>query len=88
MYLYIGQDALIQEIDVIGIFDLDNTSWSKTTREFLSTAERAGEVESAGTGIPKSFVLCHNGEKQTVILSQLETSTLKSRSGVIPGGLV
>ncbi len=88
MYLYAGQDVLIWEDSVIGIFDLDNSSWSKTTRKFLSAAEKAGEVENAGAGIPKSFILCHNGKRQTVFLSQLETSTLKNRSGFVPGKLV
>ena len=34
-YLHIGQNAMIPEKRIIGIFDLDITSQSKRTREFL-----------------------------------------------------
>ena len=35
MYLEIGNDLLIESRAVLGVFDLDNTSWSKRTRAFL-----------------------------------------------------
>ena len=35
MYLSIGNDMAVRDRNVIGIFDLDNTSTSKKTREFL-----------------------------------------------------
>ena len=34
-YLHIGQNAMIPAKRIIGIFDLDITSQSKRTREFL-----------------------------------------------------
>lgn len=34
-YLHIGQNAMIPEKRIIGIFDLDITSQSRRTREFL-----------------------------------------------------
>ena len=44
MYLHLGQDALVKTSDVIGIFDLDNTTVSKNTRDFLARAEKKGRV--------------------------------------------
>ena len=35
MYLHLGQSTLLQERDILGIFDLDNASWAYKTREFL-----------------------------------------------------
>ena len=35
MYLSIGNDMAVRESSLIGIFDLDNTTTSKRTREFL-----------------------------------------------------
>ena len=40
MYLYLGGNILIHEEDIVGIFDLDNTSWGKWTRRLLSEAEK------------------------------------------------
>ena len=54
-YLHIGQNAMIPEKRIIGIFDLDITSQSKRTREFLEKAEREGVVVPVTEDIPKSF---------------------------------
>lgn len=77
-YVYLGGDAVLDEDNIIGVFDLDNTSWSHRTREFLARAEQEGRVKSAAEDIPRSFVLCANGDK-TVILTQPSPATLARR---------
>ncbi|MBQ5748621.1 MAG: DUF370 domain-containing protein, partial [Oscillospiraceae bacterium] len=59
MYIPIGMDLSVRERAVIGVFDLDNTSWSKRTKEFLERAEENGEIVEATDSLPKSFVLTH-----------------------------
>ena len=39
MYVDIGMDLAVRASQVLGVFDLDNTSWSKRTREFLQRAQ-------------------------------------------------
>lgn len=76
MYLPLGQAVMVPEKDILGIFDLDNTSWAYKTREFLNRAEAEGRVTAAGTDLPRSFVLCRNG---MVYLSQFSSTTLRNR---------
>ena len=64
----------------MAVCDLDNTSWAKRTREFLTAAEKAGAVVNAAEDIPKSFVLCVEQGRQTVYLSQLAPATLAKRA--------
>ena len=79
-YLHIGQNVMLEDRRIIGIFDLDNTSTSKHTRAFLKQAEEDGVVMSACEDIPKSFLVCdHPYHKQIVYLSQLNTKTLEKR---------
>ena len=79
-YLHIGQNVMLEDRRIIGIFDLDNTSTSKHTRAFLKQAEEDGVVISACEDIPKSFLVCdHPYHKQIVYLSQLNTKTLEKR---------
>lgn len=81
MYLNIGQNMLVPERDIIGIFDLDNTSWCIRTREFLEQAERLGQVTALGDDLPRSFVLCQTGdEAPTVYLTTLTSSALRGRA--------
>ena len=38
MYLHLGSSVVIRQRDVVGIFDLDNTTSSRITRDFLTQA--------------------------------------------------
>ena len=79
-YLHVGQNVMLEDRRIIGIFDLDNTSTSKHTRAFLKQAEEDGVVMSACEDIPKSFIVCdHPYHRQIVYLSQLNTKTLEKR---------
>ncbi len=80
MYLHLGKGTVIPKSNIIGIFDLDITSQSHLTRAFLRRAEQAGEVVNAAEDIPKSFVVCCENGKNTVILSQMAAATLLKRS--------
>ena len=81
MYVDIGMDLAVRASQVLGVFDLDNTSWSKRTREFLEKAEQEGVVVTVTEDIPKSFLVCdHPYHRQIVYISQLNTQTLQKRS--------
>ena len=77
--LHIGAGYLIRVSEIVGIFDLDKTTYGKRTREFLAKAEKAGQVVSAGDELPKSFIVCKEKGKSTVYLSQLAAATLQKR---------
>ena len=36
MYLHVGNEMILNEKDIIGVFDIENASISKFTKEFLS----------------------------------------------------
>ena len=78
MYLSIGNDMAVRDKSIIGIFDLDNTSTSKRTREFLDAAEKNGEVVPCDD-LPKSFVLAVEYGMTRVYESTLSSSTLAKR---------
>ena len=80
MYLHLGKGSIVNDREIIGIFDLDITSQSHLTRKYLSAAEKAGQVETACDDLPKSFVVCESGGRRRLILSQMAASTLLKRS--------
>ena len=80
MYLHLGSSVVIRQRDVVGICDLDTTTSSRITRDFLTQAQRAGQVVTVGDDLPKSFLLCRDGAGEiTVYLSQLSSATLLKR---------
>jgi len=78
MYLNIGKDMAVREKSIIGIFDMDNTSTSKRTREFLTKAEKEGQVVPCDD-LPKSFILTAEYGLDRVYLTSLSSSTLEKR---------
>ena len=78
MYLSIGKDMAVRSSAFIGIFDLDNTSTSHRTREFLAGAEKEGQVVPCDE-LPKSFILTAEYGLNKVYLTEYYSSTLEKR---------
>ena len=79
-YLHLGKGTLVPADTIIGVFDLDITSQSHLTRQYLRRAEEAGQVINAAEDIPKTFVICRDGEETRVYLSQMAPATLLKRA--------
>ena len=79
MYLSIGGDMAVRDRAVIGIFDLDNTTCAKTTRELLSRAEKQGGVVDVSGELPKSFVLTEKFGMERIYLTQFNAAALERR---------
>lgn len=80
MYLHLGQDTVVCTENIVAMFDIDACTVSKKTRDFLSFAEKQGQVVNVSFELPKSFVICENNGKRTVYISQISTKTLLSRT--------
>lgn len=83
MYLHLGQGVVVPEADIIGIFDMDNTTSSRITRKFLNEAEKNNRIIIISDELPNSFVVCSNNKtdnKIKIYLSQLSSQTLLKRS--------
>ena len=78
MYLNIGGDMAVRDSAIIGIFDLDNTSVSLRTRDFLASAEQEGQVVPCDD-LPKSFILTAEFGMNRLYLTSLNTATLEKR---------
>ena len=68
----------VRDTSIIGIFDMDNTTTSKRTREFLESAEQEGQVVPCDD-LPKSFVLTAEYGLSRVYLTSLASATLEKR---------
>ncbi len=82
IYLHLGQDTVVPEEEIVGIFDMDNASASHVTRKFLRRMEEEGNVVDVSGELPKSFVLLSSpgGKDSRLYLSQLMSATLLKRA--------
>ena len=75
MYVNIGADKMVFSKDIVGVFDFDNTTTSKITREYLKKCEKDKKSENAVTDIPHSFVV--TGDK--VYIAQASSQIIYKR---------
>ncbi len=87
VYIPIGSDMAVRDGSIVGIFDLDNASWSKHTRAFLRKAEEAGQVVAVTDELPKAFVVTREFPMDRVYLTQFSAATIEKRSQKTRGGL-
>ncbi len=64
MFLHIGNGKNIKTESIIGIFDIDSSTVSSTSRAFIRAMERKNSLEYNDDDIPRSFILI-SSEKKT-----------------------
>ena len=79
MFLHIGNGKSVLKRNVIGIFDLDTSTVSKTGKDFINKKEKEGLVEYDDFDLPRSFVLVNEDGKYKVKLSRISSTGLKMR---------
>ena len=79
-YLYLGKQVVVPDQSIVGIFDLENTSTSKKTREFLRINEKKGNTEYVGYEIPKTYILEKRKSGEKVVFTHISTQTLQKRA--------
>ncbi len=79
MYIHLGNDVAINSKDIVGIFDLENTSVGKITREFFKKSTKENRIINVSLDMPKSFVICKNKECEKIYITSLSCATLLKR---------
>ena len=63
---------------IVGVFDMDNTTTSKRTRDFLEKAQKEGGIVPCDD-LPKSYVVTVEYGMTRIYESTLSASTLEKR---------
>lgn len=80
MFIHLGNNVVIPAGEIIGVFDLEVTTTTKETREFLKIAEEEGFVTSVSAeNLPKSFVVTEKQKQSVIYLSPISAATLRKR---------
>ena len=65
---------------MIGIFDLDTATITKTGKDFINRMQREGRVEYEDDDLPRSFILIEENKKYKVNLSRISSRGLAVRA--------
>ena len=79
MYLHLGSDTVVNTKDIISVLDLESTSVSKYSKEFLKIAQEEGFVRNVSEELPKSIVICEEQGQSVVYITNISTKALSGR---------
>ena len=79
MYLHIGNNYSVDIRDIVGIFDIENTTVEKWTKLLLDRAEKERHCIYTTYDMPKSFIITVKMGTERIYISQLSASTLRKR---------
>ena len=80
MFLHIGKDILVEKKNIIYILDIDNTTVSYVTRQFVEERERKKDiVVVSNSDLPRSFIISKENGKDIVYMSPIAASSLIKR---------
>lgn len=83
MYIHLGGNVTINNNDIIACFDIDKTTISKVTRNFLKKAQEEKEIVTINEReLPKSFIIAEKSSKTKIYLSNLTVQTIMKRNNV------
>ena len=80
MYIHLGNEVLVRKKNIVGIFDIENTTTRKNTGHLLERATKEGRVVNVSYEMPKSFVICMENGQEKVYISQISVATLRKRA--------
>ena len=80
MYIHLGRDYVLNDRDIIGIFNLETTTITPRGREFLNDAQKYGAVVSLSDELPQSYDLAYGAVVDTVYLSELSPAAMRRRA--------
>ena len=80
MYIHLGRDYVLNDRDIIGIFNLETTTITPRGREFLNYAQKNGAVVSLSDELPQCYVLADGAVVDTVYLSELSSAAMRRRA--------
>lgn len=80
MYLHLGKGTVVNTSDIIAIMDLESSSLSTNTREFLKVVEEEGFVRNVSEEIPKTFVICEIDGQSVVYVTNISSKALAGRA--------
>ena len=57
MFLFLGGEVTVRSDDIIGIFDIEECSVSRTTAEYLNLCQKKSQIVNISEDMPKSFIV-------------------------------
>ena len=78
-YLNIGNTRVIPVEGIVGIFDMDETTVSRSMRDFLRQCQKSEIIISVANSLPKSIIYYDDGIRENIYFSSFNSTVLYKR---------
>ena len=79
MYVHLGSDTVVRDSDIIGVFDIENTSVSRITKDYLAASGKRRTAVSVSYEMPKAFIIATVEGRERVYITNVSSSTISKR---------
>lgn len=79
MYLHIGKDCVINNNDIIGLFNLDYIGNTKEYRSMKTYLQENKMLEDISNNQEKTFILLEKNKKINAYISNISASSIRKR---------
>ncbi len=76
MFLFLGGEVSVYSKDIIGIFDIEECSVSRTTADFLNSCQKRSQIVNISEDMPKSFIVTTD----KTYISNVSNNTIRKRA--------
>ena len=84
--MHLGNSETVKNSDIIGIFDMENATLSKESRDFLKRMQKEMKLCNLAKDLPSAFVLTSEQYTDRIYITSLSSKVLKSRGDRIEIG--
>lgn len=79
MFLFLGGNVTVNSDEVVGVFNIEDCSVSRTTVDYLGECQKSGKIVNVTDDMPKSFVVCAD----KTYISNVSNDTINKRNNYI-----
>ena len=80
MFLHLGNDVVVTSKEIVAVFDMDNTTTARQSRDFLAHAQKLDMIVDICDDLPKSYVVVHSRGITKVYISSVSSKTIAKRA--------
>lgn len=79
MFIHLGNEIIVNSKNIVGIFDIENTTTGKNTSKLLEKATKEKRVINVSFEMPKSFIVSIEKGREIIYISHISVATLRKR---------
>lgn len=80
MFVKLENGLSVRKKEIIGIFNMDTSTVSPVTRDYIKQANSERKIIYASKRVPESFILADNGFFENVYMTSFSVDTVLNRT--------